>query len=62
MIKTIHFLRHAQSAFNAAYVDGDPDPMLYDAPLSALGHEQVTEARAAFKNLRFDVIIVSPLT
>ena len=62
MTKTVHFLRHAQSGFNEVYADGDPDPMLFDAPLSALGHEQVTEARAAFKVLRFDVIIVSPLT
>ncbi len=45
MTKTIHLLRHAQSAFNEAHTDGGPDPMLYDAPLSALGHEQVTEAR-----------------
>ena len=62
MTKTIHLLRHAQSAFNEVHTDGGPDPMLYDAPLSALGHEQVAEARAAFKDLRFDVIIVSPLT
>ncbi len=62
MTKTVHFLRHAQSVFNELYADGDPDPMLFDAPLSALGHEQVTEARAAFKDMRFDVIIVSPLT
>ena len=62
MTETVHFLRHAQSAFNEVYADGDPDPMLFDAPLSALGHEQVTEAREAFKDLRFDVIIVSPLT
>jgi len=62
MTKTVHLLRHAQSAFNEVYAEGDPDPMLFDAPLSALGHEQVTEARAAFKDLRFDVIIVSPLT
>jgi len=62
MTKTVHLLRHAQSAFNEVYAAGDPDPMLFDAPLSALGHEQVTEARAAFKDLRFDVIIVSPLT
>ena len=62
MTKTVHLLRHAQSAFNEVYAEGDPDPMLFDAPLSTLGHEQVTEARAAFKDLRFDVIIVSPLT
>jgi broad specificity phosphatase PhoE len=62
MTKTIHLLRHAQSAFNEVHVDGEPDPMLYDAPLSAHGQAQVTEARAAFKDLRFDVIIVTPLT
>ncbi len=62
MTKTVHFLRHAQSAFNEVYTEGDPDPMLFDARLSDLGHEQVTEARATFKDLRFDIIIVSPLT
>lgn len=62
MTKTVHLLRHAQSTFNEVYAEGDPDPMLFDASLSALGHEQVTEARATFKDLRFDVIIVSPLT
>ncbi len=62
MTKTVHLLRHAQSAFNEVYNDGDPDPMLFDAPLSALGHEQVAEARETFKELRFDVILVSPLT
>ena len=41
MTKTVHLLRHAQSAFNEVYAEGDPDPMLFDAPLSALGHEQV---------------------
>jgi broad specificity phosphatase PhoE len=62
MTETVHFLRHAQSAFNEVYADGDPDPMLFDAPLSALGHKQVTAARAEFGDLRFDVILVSPLT
>ena len=42
MTKTVHFLRHAQSAFNEVYTEGDPDPMLFDARLSDLGHEQVT--------------------
>ena len=62
MTETVHLLRHAQSAFNEVYVDGDPDPLLYDAPLSSLGHEQVAEARETFKEHRFDVILVSPLT
>ena len=62
MTRTIHLLRHAQSAFNEAYVEGGPDPMLFDAPLSTLGHAQVAEARAAFEELCFDVIIISPLT
>ena len=44
--KVIYLIRHGQSTFNAAYETSAIDPMLFDAPLSALGKRQVMELNA----------------
>lgn len=41
--KVVYLIRHGQSTFNAAYEQTGVDPMLFDAPLSALGVRQVAE-------------------
>ncbi len=59
---TIYLIRHGQSEFNAAHKDGDPDPMIFDAPLTAKGRLQAQHARAAAKGLGIVQVITSPLT
>ena len=61
--KTIHLIRHGQSAFNAAGLKpGGEDPMLFDAALSDLGHRQVAEARRQVADLACDLVVTTPLT
>ncbi|MEP0942226.1 MAG: histidine phosphatase family protein [Rhizobiaceae bacterium] len=59
---TIFLIRHAQSQFNAVYQAGQPDPLLFDARLSKLGHQQGQIARATTSKLPIDRVVVSPLT
>lgn len=59
---TIFLIRHAQSQFNAVHREGQPDPLLFDARLSELGHQQGRQTRTKTDNLPIDRIIVSPLT
>lgn len=59
---TIFLIRHAQSQFNAVYQAGQPDPLLFDARLSELGHEQGRQTRSIATSLPIDRVIVSPLT
>lgn len=59
---TIYFIRHGQSEFNAAHADGGPDPMIYDAPLTARGREQARAARTQVADLGIEQVITSPLT
>ncbi len=59
---SIYFIRHAQSKFNAAYQPGDPDPLIFDAPLSPLGEVQAIGTRKHIKDLDINKLIVSPLT
>ena len=59
---TVLLIRHGQSAFNAAYGSDGVDPMLFDAPLSPLGHEQVAAARLALLDIPVEVVLTSPLT
>ena len=37
---SIHLIRHAQSAFNAVDGPNEPDPMIFDAPITELGGSQ----------------------
>lgn len=59
---TILLIRHGQSTFNAAYGNDGIDPMLFDAPLSPIGHEQVAVARLALHGTPVEVVLTSPLT
>ena len=59
---TIYFIRHAQSAFNAVYDPNKPDPMIFDAPITALGETQAQQARDEVKQLDLINVIVSPFT
>lgn len=59
---TIYLIRHAQSAFNAVYDPNKPDPMIFDAPITALGESQALEARTEIDQLGIINVIVSPFT
>jgi len=62
MPKTVHLIRHGQSTFNAIHEQTGHDPLIYDAPLSVLGHEQVKAASLAYADQRYDIVFTSPLT
>jgi broad specificity phosphatase PhoE len=62
MPQLVHFIRHGQSTFNAAWAETGRDPGHIDAPLSPLGHDQVAQARDALAPVRVDLVITSPLT
>jgi broad specificity phosphatase PhoE len=47
----IYLIRHGQSEFNLAHTQGCPDPMIWDAPLTALGCEQASQAREEIASL-----------
>jgi len=59
---TIYFIRHAQSAFNAVHDPNKPDPMIFDAPITALGETQAQQTRSEVKQLDLTNVIVSPFT
>ena len=48
---TIYLIHHWQSEFNAAHKDGDPDPMIFDAPLTPKGLLQAQQARVTASEL-----------
>lgn len=59
----VFLIRHGQSTFNAAFEATGADPMLFDAPLSAVGLEQIERARGQVASIpKPDVILSSPLT
>jgi broad specificity phosphatase PhoE len=60
--RTILCIRHGESTFNAAWAASPTDPMLWDARLSALGREQVRQARSSLLRYPVEVVLVSPLT
>ncbi len=59
---SIYMIRHAQSEFNAVFDQNSPDPMIFDAPLSALGRQQAIDARQHVASLEITNLIVSPFT
>jgi len=58
----IYLIRHGQSEFNKVHIKGGPDPMVWDAPLTALGCEQARQARDKIAELEIEQVLVSPLT
>ncbi len=59
---TIYLIRHAQSEFNAVFDAGQPDPMIFDAPITELGRSQAVMARESVADLAVTQVIVSPFT
>lgn len=59
---TIYLIRHGQSEFNAVHNNGDPDPLIFDAPLTKKGRLQAEQARATAADLGIAQVITSPLT
>ena len=59
---TVYLIRHAQSEFNAVYDPNGPDPMIFDAPITALGKTQAQQARIEVEKLDIAKAIVSPFT
>merc|ERR1719375_1838853 len=58
----VHFMRHAESTYNAAYeATGGAEPYLFDSALSELGEDQARQAAASFDGLNVDCVVVSPL-
>ncbi|KNC54216.1 phosphoglycerate mutase [Thecamonas trahens ATCC 50062] len=65
LVKVVHFVRHAQSVYNAAQHSPEPhDPMVHDAPLTEHGQAQATAAANADLAAIAPppLIIVSPLS
>ncbi len=67
--KTVHFIRHAQSAHNARVQEvpdedmARNDPALRDAPLSSLGQNQAAALQSEIAGLReIELVVTSPLT
>ena len=59
---TVLCIRHGESTFNAAWAANRTDPMHWDARLSALGLEQVRQAREVMRAHPVELVLVSPLT
>jgi broad specificity phosphatase PhoE len=59
---TVYLIRHGQSEFNAAHSEGEPDPMIFDAPLTKKGRMQAEQVRGAVMELGIQKVITSPLT
>ena len=60
--KAIHLIRHGESTFNAAYREAGEDPMIVDAPLSALGRRQVDRLAGELCDVTFELAVTSPFT
>lgn len=59
---TILCIRHGESTFNAAWAADPVDPMHWDARLTALGRDQVRQARESVARYPVELVLVSPLT
>ncbi|WP_411137936.1 histidine phosphatase family protein [Streptomyces sp. C10] len=58
----MHLIRHGQTTFNAVYDITGRDPLIFDAPLSPLGVEQVAKAAWKIRQLDVELIVTTPLT
>jgi glucosyl-3-phosphoglycerate phosphatase len=62
-LRTVRFVRHGQSAFNAAFEPSrHVDPMIFDARLTALGHAQAAALADPAHWAGVELIVTSPLT
>jgi broad specificity phosphatase PhoE len=59
---TVYLIRHGQSEFNVVHEADGTDPMIYDAPLTALGRTQAQRVRETIDDLNIQQVITSPLT
>lgn len=59
---TVFLIRHGQSEFNVVYEANGSDPMIRDAPLTALGQAQARQVRKDVADLNIQLVITSPLT
>lgn len=59
---SVYLIRHGQSEFNAVFRRGGPDPLIFDAPLTAKGRQQAEQAANAVADLGIRRVITSPLT
>jgi broad specificity phosphatase PhoE len=62
MADIVHLIRHGQSRFNAEWERHKRDPMIVDAPLTDLGHEQARRLSPTLAGLGVEAVITSPLT
>jgi len=61
-MKTVHFIRHGESTFNAIFAQTRVDPLHFDARLSERGHAQVREVQPVVGSLQVELVVTSPLT
>lgn len=62
-LKTVRFIRHGQSEFNAAFERSRPaDPMIFDPRLTALGRAQAGALADPAHWAGVELIVTSPLT
>lgn len=63
MRRTVHLIRHGQSTYNAACAASPwAPPLIYDAPLSPRGENEVTALREQVAELGAELVVTSPLT
>lgn len=62
MDKSLFLIRHGQSTHNVIWEATGRDPVIIDAPLSPLGHDQVAAARPLAQRLNVELVVTSPLT
>lgn len=62
MNRDIFLIRHGQSTHNVIWEATGRDPVIFDAPLSPTGHEQVAQARPLAQRLGVELVVTSPLT
>ena len=62
-LRTVRFVRHGQSEFNAAFERTRPkDPMIFDPRLTDLGRAQAAALADPARWAGVELIVTSPLT
>ena len=60
--RVVYLIRHGESEFNRQWAATGRDPLIRDAPLSALGHAQIEATLPLAHALRPEVVLTSPLS